>query len=99
MHMTKEEILIKRFNSLVGKIPIPRLNTDVEKEAYISLFELNESVTVEYVKSILFPFHLQLDEHDLGKYSSFGEVEKALFILDNVEVARDYCKRHFTVEK
>ncbi len=58
MHLTKEEILIKRFNSLVGKIPIPRLNNDAEKEAYIALFELTESVTVEYVKSILYPFHL-----------------------------------------
>ena len=82
--MTGEELLIKRFNSLVGKIPIPRLNTDAEKEAYIALFELTEPVTVEYVKSILFPFHLELDEHDMGKYSNLGEIEKALFILDNV---------------
>ena len=97
MHLTKEELLIKRFNSLVGKIPIPRLNNDAEKEAYIALFELTEPVTVEYVKSILFPFHLQLDEYQLSEYLELSDLEKSFYILDNVQIARDYCKRHFTV--
>lgn len=94
--MTKKELLIKRFNSLVGKIKTPKfLESELAMEAYLSVFELPDEVTVEFIQSALGSHHIYLNSEELSEYKKLGEVEKCLYLLDNVQEARDYCKRHF----
>ena len=94
----KDQLLIKRFNTLVGKLPIPRFKSKVSLEAYQSVFELDEEVTVEHVKQALSGFQLHLSDTDYREYQQLEDIDKYLFVLDNVEEARNHCKRFYKKE-
>jgi len=94
----KEQLLVKRFNSLVGKLPIPRFKSKVSLEAYQTIFELKEEVTTEFVQQALSGFQLHLSDTDYREYQKLDDIDKWLFILDNVEEARNHCKRFYKKE-
>ena len=93
--MTKEETLIKRFLSLTGKTSIPKFKDKLSLDVYTSTFELPELVTVDYVKDVLNDFEYFLSKEDELEFKHLKGIDRYLYIIDNVQRARDYCKRFF----
>ena len=91
----KEKLLVKRFNSLVGKLPVPRFKSKLEEDAYKLAFKLTDDVTAEFVKNELNGADINLSEEDYREYQKLKDIDKYLFILDNVEAARNHCRRFY----
>lgn len=93
--MTKEELLIKRFLLLTGKTSIPKFKDKLSLNVYLSTFELPELVTVDYVKNILKDFEYFLSKEDELEFKHLKGIDRYLYIIDNSQRARDYCKKYF----
>ena len=88
--MTKE-ILIKRAESLFGKIPPPVFKTGVENTAYRLLYELREKINVTWVIEETNYF---LHDVDLpSNWDRLTRYEKAAYVIDNSELCRKAFKR------
>jgi len=93
--MTKEMLLVKRFLSLTSKIPHPKFKNDLDKKVYLITYQLPKRVTASYVNDILADYQHFLEGDELDECQKLKGVEKSLYILDNVQEARDCCKRFF----
>lgn len=89
------QVLIKRFLSLTGKIPHPKFKNDLDKKVYLITYQLPKRVTASYVNDILVDYQHFLEGDELLECQKLKGIEKSLYILDNVQEARDCCKRFF----
>lgn len=88
-------LLVKRFLSLTGKIPHPKFKNELDKKVYLITYQLPKRVTTSYVNDILVDYQHFLEGDELLECQKLKGVEKSLYILDNVQEARDCCKRFF----
>lgn len=97
--MKKEQLLVKRFLTLVGKTPVPNFKDELNRKIYLFNFELPKIVPVNYVKEILEDFEYFLEKEEQIEFQNLSKIDKYLYILDNVQEARDYCKKYFKKEE
>jgi len=93
--MRKEMLLVKRFMSLTGQIPVPDIKEELAKKVYLLSFELPKVVTVQYVKEILEDFEYFLEDGDKEDFYKLNGIDRYLHILDCCQEARTYCKKFF----
>ena len=88
--MTKE-ILIKRAESLFGKIPPPVFKDEFDNTSYRIIYELHEKINVTWVVDETNKFF-----HDIDLPSNWDKMtryEKAAYVIDNSELCRKAFKR------
>ena len=87
----KKETLIKRTESLFGKIPPPVFETEIENTAYRYIHELREKINVTWVVKETNDF---LHDVDLpSNWDKLTRYEKAAYIIDDSELCRNAFKR------
>lgn len=93
--MKKELLLVKRFLTLTGKTPVPKFKEKLDEEVYLLSFELPKIVSVRYVKDVLEDFQYFLEGENKEVFDRLSGIDKYLYILDNVQEAREWCKKYF----
>lgn len=88
--MTKE-ILIKRIESLFGKIPPPVFKSEIENTAYRLIYELREKINVTWVVKETNDFLHDVDLPD--NWDKMTRYEKAAYVIDNSDICREAFKR------
>ena len=94
--MTKE-ILIKRVESLFGKIPPPVFKTEIEDTAYRLTYELRSKINVTWVleETNYFSNDVELPSN----WDKLTKYEKAAYIIDDSEICREAFKRCWYKQK
>ena len=89
----KKETLIKRAESLFGKIPPPVFKDETTNQAYRVVHELDKKINVTWVVEEAFDFI-----HDIelpNNWLKLTRYEKAAYIIDNSEGCREMFKRYW----
>ena len=83
--MTPEELLVKRFKTLVGQVPF--------NWADPSPFIVSKDVTYEEVKSHIEGFWTWVPNEELEDYYKLSNTDRLLYLIDNVVSCRMYIRK------